>query len=152
MEVKISFNPFLLPLEIFLKPSFSFQTWMVSILPSHRWFKGLIKGKVPLRCGRKRAPSDSITLFSLFEFLFLHNLCVLLLFWVSLIFMLCLILHGFVCFQFCLFIYFFLYKNNNNKLKNQKNTKTMCVIYTLVLVYLGWPLKQSFLNFVSLET
>ena len=34
-------------------------------------------------------------------------------------------------------------------MKNQKNTKTVCVICTLVLVYLGWPLKQSFLNFVS---
>ena len=27
----------------------------------------------------------------------------------------------------------------------------MCVLCTLVLVYLGWPLKQSFLNFVSLD-
>ena len=35
-------------------------------------------------------------------------------------------------------------------LKNQKNTKTVCVLCTLVLMYLGWPLKQSFLNFVSL--
>ena len=34
-------------------------------------------------------------------------------------------------------------------MKNQKNTKTVCVMCTLVLVYLGWPLKQSFLNFVS---
>ena len=32
----------------------------------HLWFKGLIKGKVLPGCGRKRAPSDSITfLFSL---------------------------------------------------------------------------------------
>ena len=51
-----------------------------SILPLHRQFRGLIKGKVPLGCGRKRAPSDSITFFYLFVFLFLHNLCVLLLF------------------------------------------------------------------------
>ena len=27
------------------------------------------------------------------------------------------------------------------KMKNQKNTKIVCVLYTLVLVYLGWPLK-----------
>ena len=40
-------------------------------------------------------------------------------------------------------------KKKIKKLKNQKNSKTMCVMYTLVLVYLGWPLKQSFLNFVS---
>ena len=38
------------------------------------------------------------------------------------------------------------------KLKNQKNTKTVCVLYTLVLVYLEWSMKQSFLNLVSLET
>ena len=32
----------------------------------------------------------------------------------------------------------------------KKITKTVCVLCTLVLVYLGWPLKQKFLNFVSL--
>ena len=36
--------------------------------PPHRRFKGLIKGKVLLGCGRKRAPSDSITFFSSFLF------------------------------------------------------------------------------------
>ena len=34
-------------------------------------------------------------------------------------------------------------------LKNRKNTKTVCVLCTLVLVYLEWPLKQNFLNFIS---
>ena len=79
-------------------------------------------------------------------FCLLHYLCVLLLFWVSLV--LCFTLFNmflFVYFQFL--VIFFLYIKN---LKNQKNTKTMCVLCTLVLVYLGWPLKQSFLNFVSL--
>ena len=79
-------------------------------------------------------------------FCLLHYLCVLLLFWVSLV--LCFTLFNmflFVYFQFL--VIFFLYIK---KLKNQKNTKTMCVLCTLVLVYLGWPLKQSFLNFVSL--
>ena len=28
----------------------------------------------------------------------------------------------------------------------------MCVLCTLVLLYLRWPLKQNFLNFVSLVT
>ena len=88
---------------------------MVLILPPHYWFKGLIKGRVLPRCGRKRAPNDSIT------FLFLSS---------------------------CFFLFFFLYKKIF--LKNQKNTKTVCVLCTLVLVYLGWPLKQSFINFVSL--
>ena len=50
---------------------------------------------------------------------------------------------------FSVLLYFFLYKKNNLK-KNQKNTKIVCVLCMLVLVYLGWPLKQSFLNFVSL--
>ena len=54
----------------------------------------------------------------------------------------------FVYFQFC-FILLFIKINNNKKLKNHKNTKTVCVLCTLVLVCLGWPLKQSFLNFVS---
>ena len=43
---------------------------MVSILPPHRRFKGLIKGKVLLRRGRKRVPSDSITFFYLLVFFF----------------------------------------------------------------------------------
>ena len=37
-------------------------------------------------------------------------------------------------------------KNNNEKSEKYKNSVCLC---TLVLVYLGWPLKQSFLNFVS---
>ena len=45
---------------------------------------------------------------------------------------------------------YFVYNIKIKKIENQKNTKTMCVMCTLVLVYLGWPLKQSFLNFVSL--
>ena len=79
-------------------------------------------------------------------FCLLHYLCVLLLFWVSLV--LCFTLFNMFLFVYFLFlVIFFLYIK---KLKNQKNTKTMCVLCTLVLVYLGWPLKQSFLNFVSL--
>ena len=82
-------------------------------------------------------------------FCLLHYLCILLLFWVSLV--LCLALFNmflFVYFQFS-FILFFDIKIKK-KLKNQKNTKIVCVMCTLVLMYLGWPLKQSFLNFVSL--
>ena len=77
---------------------------------------------------------------------FLHYLCVLLsCFWVNPV--LCFTLFNmflFVCFQFLL--YFVFHKSKN---KNLKNTKTMCVLYTLVLVYLGWLLKQNFLNSVS---
>ena len=45
---------------------------------------------------------------------------------------------------FSVLVYSVFHKN-----KNQKNTKIVCVMCTLVLVYLGWPLKQSFLKFVS---
>ena len=80
-------------------------------------------------------------------FCLLHYLCVLLLFWVNLVLYFALInMFLFVYFQF-LVIFF-----NKKKLKNQKNTKTVCVLCTLVLVYLGWSLKQSFLNFVSFVT
>ena len=58
----------------------------------------------------------------------------------------------FVCsffFSSVLFIIIFFIKK---KFKNQKNIKTMYVLCTLVLVYFEWPLKQSFLNFVSFVT
>ena len=135
---RISFHPFLLPLEIFSKPSCSFQTWTVSILPPHHRFKGSLKGNVLLRCGRKRAPSDSITFLSLFLFLCLHYLCVFAFkFWVSLVFYFALFNMFLIVFSFVYFVF------NKKKLKNQKNTKTMYVLCKLVLVYLEWPLKQS---------
>ena len=63
-------------------------------------------------------------------------------------FMLCFVFNMFMfvcCFHFC-FSFFFI---NFFFLKNQENTKIVCVMCTLVLVYLEWSLKQSFLNFVS---
>ena len=81
-----------------------------------------------------------------FPLLFLFFVCITWVFCFTILsqssFMLCFVLTCsclFVCFQFC-FIFCFSLK----KLKNQKNTKTVCVLCTLVLVYLGWPLKQSF--------
>ena len=60
----------------------------------------------------------------------------------------------FALFNMFLFIYFqfllILFVDIKKILKNQKKTKIVCVLCTLVLVYLGWSLKQSFLNFVSL--
>ena len=52
-------------------------------------------------------------------------------------------------FQFALFC--FSYKNFKKieKLEKYKNNVCLC---TLVFMYLGWPLKQSFLNFVSFVT
>ena len=128
LEAKINFKPLLLPLKIFSKPSCFFQTWTVSILPPHCRFKGLIKGKALPRCERKMAPSDSINFFSLFMFLFLHNLCVLLLFWVSLV--LCFALFNmflFICFQFCIILFFI---KKKKELKNKKKYKnSVCFVY-----------------------
>ena len=56
--------------------------------------------------GRKRAPSDSITFFSLFVFLFLHNLCV------------------FVYFQFFFYIKI---KKKIEKLEKLKKIQKQCV-------------------------
>ena len=86
--------------------------------------------------------------FPLFLLVFVCISCVFcFIFWVSLV--LCFALFNmfffsFFFFQFCLFFFIFFLN-----LKNQKNTKIVCVLCKLVLVYLGWPLKQSFLNFVS---
>ena len=93
------------------------------------------------------ALSDSIIFLSILLFLFAFLVCFALFLSQSSCFTLFnMILFG--CFS-VLFIYFF---SKKKKLKNQKNTKTVCVLCTLVLVYLGWSLKQSFLNFVSFVT
>ena len=46
------------------------------------------------------------------------------------------------------FVYFF-FHIKIKKIEKLKNTKTVSIMCTLVLVYLRWPLKQSFPNFVS---
>ena len=68
-------------------------------------------------------------------------------FWVSLVLYFTL----FNTFLFgCFSVLFILFFNNFFFEKSSKNTKTVYVMCTLVHMYLGWPLKQSFLNFVSL--
>ena len=70
-------------------------------------------------------------------------------FWVSLVFILCLFnMFLFGYFSSFFFVLFFVIKIK--KIEKSENTKIVCVLCTLVLVYLGWPLKQSLLNFVSL--
>ena len=91
--------------------------------------QGFNKGKVLPRCGRKRTPSDSITFFSLLEFLFLHNLCVLLLFWVNLVFMLCFLLHVFICLFFSFALFCFSYKNLKKIEKSEKYKNSVCYVY-----------------------
>ena len=56
----------------------------------------------------------------------------------------------FLFFYFLVLLYFVFHKNKKiKKLEKYKNNVCLC---TLVLVYLRWPLKQSFLNFVSFVT
>ena len=47
--------------------------------------------------------------------------------------------------------YLIFIKNKNKKkiLKKSEKYKSSVCLCILVLVYLGWPLKQNFLNFVS---
>ena len=59
-------------------------------------------------------------------------------------------------FNMFLFVYLLLFCFSNKKIKkkiekSEKYKNNVC-LYTLVFVYLGWPLKQSFLNFVSFVT
>ena len=75
---------------------------------------------------------------SFLVFVFALLMCFAFKFWVSLVFMLWL-------FNMFLFDYFsvllcFVF-HIKKKLKKQNNTKAVCVLCTLVLVYLGWPLK-----------
>ena len=120
---------------------------MVSTLPPYHRFKVLIKGKVLPRCGRKMTLSDSIAFLSIFFFC-LHFLCVLLYFQVSLV--LCFALFNMFLFSYFLVLLCFVF--HIKKMENKKNTKTVCILCTLVPVYRGWLLKQSFLNFVSFVT
>ena len=137
----------LAPKEIFLRPLCSFRTLMDSILPPYLRIKGSQKGKVlpPIpKCGRKKAPSDQVTssLFCscrscLFVFKFLSQSS----------FMLCVFSFMFLFWLISILLnLFFILK----KLKNQKNKKTY-VLCILVLVYLRWPLKQSFLTLYLLQ-
>ena len=52
----------------------------------------------------------------------------------------------FVCFQFCFILFFIKIIKKIEKSEKYKNSVCLCA---LVLMYLGWPLKQIFLNFVS---
>ena len=81
----------------------------VLILPPHCRFKGLIKGKALLGCGRKRAPSDSIT------FLFLSSyfcVCITCVFYFQVLsqssfyVLLCLTCFCLVIFRLCFVLFF----------------------------------------------
>ena len=125
MEARISFNLLSLLSVIFSRPSCSFQTWTALILPPHHRFKGLIKGKVLPRCGRKWTLSNFITFFYLFVLVCYITCVFCFYFWVSLV--LCFVLFNmflFVYFQFL--VNFFKFKKNE---KSEKYKNSMCFVY-----------------------
>ena len=125
MEAKISFNHLSLLSVIFSRPSCSFRTWMVSILPPLHRFKGLIKRKVLPMCGRKRTLSDFITFFYLLVLVCCITCVFCFYFWFSLV--LCFVLFNiflFVYFQFL--VNFFKFKKNE---KSEKYKNSMCFVY-----------------------
>ena len=103
---------------------------MILILPSHRQFKGLIKGKVLLGCERKMAPSDSITFLSIFSCFCVCITCVFCFQFLSQSSFYT--LHCLTC--FCLFsvliILFFNIKSKKKKLKkSEKYKNSVCFVY-----------------------
>ena len=140
LVVKIKFHHLWVFLEIFSRPLCSFWIWTVSIFPPHLRNKGVLPQN--LKCGWKKVSSDLFTLsLPLLAYLVV---CFAFLFLSQSNFMLCVFFFMFLfgCFQFFFFLILFF-------IKKMKNTKTVC-LYILVLVYRGWPLKQNFLNFISL--
>ena len=90
-------------------------------LPHHR-FKGFIKGKVLPGCGRKKAPSDSITFLSLFLFCvcITYVFCFQVLSQSSYLCFCCLI-----C--FCCFVFHIKIKKKIEKSEKYKNS--VCFVY-----------------------
>ena len=104
---------------------------MVLTLPPHRRIKGLLNRKVLPRCGRKKAPSDSVTFF-----LSLSPSC----FWFCITYMFCFhvlsqssFMHCFVLFNMFLFGYFsvvFYFIFHIKKIeKSEKYKNSMCFVY-----------------------
>ena len=73
---------------------------------------------------------------SLYVFVCALFMCFAFKFWVSLVFILWLFNMFLFGYFFVLLCFVFHIKIKIKKLKNQKNTKTMCILCTLVLVYL----------------
>ena len=89
---------------------------------------------------------------SLLVFVCALLICSVFMFWVSLVFMLCLFnmfLFGYFS-VFALFLFVFIKIKIKIKIWKIRKIQKQCVFCTLVLMYLGWPLKQSLLNFVSI--
>ena len=88
---------------------------------------------------------------SLLVFMCALLMCFAFMFWVSLVFMLYLF-NMFLFGYFSVLLFFFLCKKKIEKSEKYKNS--VCYVYFGTCVpwylYLGWPLKQSLLNFVSL--
>ena len=84
------------------------------------------------------ALSDSTTLFSLFEFLFLQKLVcfAFILSQFSFYALFCLTCFCLVIFQFCFGFFFFLYKNLKKIEKSEKYKNSVCFVY--IGTYVPW--------------
>ena len=110
---------------------------MVSILPPLHQFKGLIKGKVLPRCGRKKTLSDFITFFYLLIFVCCITCVFCFLFFVFCFFFFFLSLSSFyallclTCFYWLLFsfaLFYFSYKKKKIE-KSEKYKNNVCFVY-----------------------
>ena len=108
-----------------------------SILSPHHRIKGLLNGKVLPRCGRKRAPSDSVTfsLSPLLIFVFALLVCYALLFWVSLI--LCITLFNLFLFVFFSVLVYFFYIKIKKKIWKIRKIQKQCV-FIYIGTYVPW--------------
>ena len=141
-------QPLLLLLEIFSKPSCSFQTWTILTLPPHHRIKGSLNEKGYSKVWKKKCSKWFCHFFSLpFLFLFVLLVCFALLFYVNLV--LCIALFNLFLFVFFSVLLYFVFSYKIKKKIEKKKYKNRVWLCTLILVYLGWPLKQNFLNFVS---
>ena len=141
-----SFAPFgdLLKALMFLLNLNSFNS---SPSPSDQ---GFAKQKGSSKVWKKKCSKWFHRLFSLSPsyFCFALLVCFALLFWVSLV--LCIALFNLFLFVFfSILVYFVFHMKIRIKIEKSEKYKNSVCLYTLVLVYLGWLLKQNLLNFVS---
>ena len=111
--------------------------------------QGFAKQKSSSKVWKEKGSKWLCHFFSLpFMFLF----CITYVFWFTVLnqssFMHWFVLFNMFLFGYLLVLFYFVFHIKNFFEKSEKYKNNMCLC-TLVLVYLRWPLKQSFLNFVS---
>ena len=131
-ETRISFHPFLLPLEIFSKPACYFWTWMILTLLPHRRIKGLLNRKVLPRCGRRKTQGHLVTISLSLSFCLCITYVLCFLVFEPSSFMPCIVLTCFclfVCFLFCFILFFIILKTKKKIEKLEKYKNNVCFVY-----------------------